>query len=464
MSADHSENSHGRLFKNRLAYKFSQCSLTIPIVGNVHILPQSDFRSPVTQSPISERAWVTREQYLSLRVLHFTSDQMFWECGNLYACETFPRSMPDIYGHAFQPYRALEDSAGTNDSAVLDHRRIWGRMCEDYSAAKLTYPSDQPIAFSGMAKDFRSRRPDDKYLAGMWEEDLVYSLIWSVRALDGCPFQPNGSRDEDADPFITASLPPQYRAPSWSWLSKDCSIFWSKIRLDSQPLLEISSASVDLVDENDPTRDMWGSSITVRGSLRAASWHRYGDTDTDMIVLGGKSGQYLQDALSDTTAPSTDMFMMQRDVGDEFPTKNIFLLPVRQSSHAWAVMRGLGVIDGLKLGRKGGEDQYERLGYFEATGKSFCRALAWQLEMICVRAGISLAWSRYRIGRVYVRPVCAERILQWTWSQQVYNHLNGDKLESRYPKLSTQRDHPRPPSQQVFISSNYNEFNLSAKQ
>lgn len=416
ISADHSESSNGGLFTSRLAYKFTPCSLTMPMAEEIHILPQSDFTRPVTQSPISQRAWVIQERYLSPRVLHFTSDQIFWECATHNACETFPKGMPDVYQYGFQPYKVLSDKIvrkGSYDWLFIyqsieylyriclqlvtyllhtfkfqsnrvknvygsDYKRVWGRMCEDYSAARLTFTSDKLIAFSGMVKDFRSRYPEKTYVAGMWKEDLTESLVWSVRALDGRPLQPNGSRDEGAKSYITASPPTNYRAPSWSWLSKDCCIFWSKIRHNSRPLLEVLYVSIDLVDENDAMGDIRGGSITIRGLLRPASWLR--EDETDRIVLDSKSGKYLHDAPSDPSSANLGTFLIQRDVGDELPTKNIFCLPVRHSYHARSPLEGVEVIDGLILGRTGKEDHYERLGYFEANGTSFCRALLWQLQ------------------------------------------------------------------------------------
>jgi hypothetical protein len=401
ISADASENSHGGLFNNRLAYKFSPCSLTMPTVGKIHILPRSDFTNPVAQSPISQRAWVIQERYLSPRVLHFTSDQIFWECSSFIACETFPMGIPNVYAYAFQPYKSLSDNVALRGSHEPDYPRVWGRMCEDYSAARLTYTSDKLIAFSGMAKDFRSRRPSDTYLAGMWKEDLVDSLVWSVKALDGRPLQSNGSRDTYASSYITASPPEHYRAPSWSWLSKDCCIFWSKIRHKSHHLLKLLDASIDLVDENDAMGNMRCGSITVLGFLRAASWRREGDLD--MIVLDGKSGKYLHDAPSESSTPDSGTFLMRRDVGLELPTKKIYCLPVRRSFHLRPPLKGVEVIDGLILGDTGIPYQFERLGYFESNGASFRRALTWQLEPLAQELeypwhGLDLEWGKLDSG------------------------------------------------------------------
>ncbi|KAH7071610.1 hypothetical protein FB567DRAFT_612195 [Paraphoma chrysanthemicola] len=328
-------------------------------------------------APISQRAWVIQERFLSPRVLHFTSDQMFWECSNKYACETFPKGMPEIYGHAFQPYMLLEEKQRIENLSILDNRRVWGRICEDYSTGRLTFTSDKLIAFSGMAKDFHSRRSSDTYLAGIWKSDFVQSLLWSVQALDGRPIQPNGSREKFPDPCITASLPSSYRAPSWSWLSKDCSIRCPKLRNKSSAIIEILDAHVDLMDEKDPTGDMRGGFFTARGYLREASWIRQGKFD--MIVFDGKYGDYLHDMPPNFPSAPTSSFLMQRDVGDEFPTKTIFCLPIRHGYYVRTALKDVEVIDGLILEKIDKDNQYKRIGYFEMAGTSFRRAMTWRL-------------------------------------------------------------------------------------
>ena len=48
----------------------------------------------VDNQNLLQRAWVTQEIVLSPRVLHFSEHQMFWECLELRACETFPLGIP----------------------------------------------------------------------------------------------------------------------------------------------------------------------------------------------------------------------------------------------------------------------------------------------------------------------------------------------------------------------------------
>lgn len=63
------------------------------------------------------RAWVLQERLLSKRVLHLTDKQMYWECNELKASETFPRGLPpllweSIHCHSKQPLLQERDPTG----------------------------------------------------------------------------------------------------------------------------------------------------------------------------------------------------------------------------------------------------------------------------------------------------------------------------------------------------------------
>ena len=66
------------------------------------------------------------------------------------------------------------------------------------------------MAVSGLARAFAYYKPSARYIAGLWDEDLVYGLQWSVvdsRALYPYPREGLGQY------FGSTS----YQAPSWSW-------------------------------------------------------------------------------------------------------------------------------------------------------------------------------------------------------------------------------------------------------
>lgn len=380
ISADHSENSHGGCFNDRLAYKVTPCPFNAPNVGEVFLLPQFHLTKPLVESTISTRAWVIQERFLSPRILHFTTDQLFWECAGTYACETFPKGLPHVYDDSTSwHYRSLADRASVNQEESGDVYKAWGRVCQDYSRAKLTYTSDKIIAFAGIASEFKSRLPEDTYLAGLWKADLITGLLWKAVALDGWPIQSNGSHEPYADPYITATMPNAYRAPSWSWLAKDCGISWQTTqRHSAQILVTILDASVDLARDTEPAGEIRGGRITVQGYLRPAQWKQDGHITS--IILDGKSEHQILTSSQNSTASTMEYFKLQRDTGTSFPVKDIFCSPVRLSVSIQEASYGKSRIEGLVLGPTGAKDEYERLGYFESLGDSYGKALLYELR------------------------------------------------------------------------------------
>jgi hypothetical protein len=376
ISADHSENSAGGLFKDRLAYKFTPCPFIAPKVGQVYFLPQFELTNVLTQSPIATRAWVTQERFLSPRVLHFTSDQLFWESEELYACETFVKGLPDVYDNSTGwPYRIRLGPGQTQQEGKPGNYEIWGRVCQDYSQCKLSFTSDKLIAFAGIVQEFHSRLPQDTYLAGLWKGDLINGLLWKAAAFNGRPVTPNGSSVPFADPYVTATIPAQYRAPTWSWLAKDCGIMWqTKQRYSAQCMVDIIDTHVEFVKEDDSAGDMRSGYLKLRGHTRAAQWTKKDHIDS--IVIDGKSGEQLLVSPEDPSAPPVlDSFRIQRDTGLEFPLKDITCLPLRLS-----VLKTTPIIEGLILGLTTQVDTYERLGHFEAKGEGYCQALLYELR------------------------------------------------------------------------------------
>jgi hypothetical protein len=50
-----------------------------------------DFNSDVDAGPLNQRAWVLQERVLSRRIIHFTTNHTYWECGKGVRCENFAR-------------------------------------------------------------------------------------------------------------------------------------------------------------------------------------------------------------------------------------------------------------------------------------------------------------------------------------------------------------------------------------
>ena len=85
-------------FAERTLLDISQCVIEAkwdlqPSQTNVCWIPDI-WDYAVDNQKLLQRTWVTQEMILSPRVLHFSEHQMFWECLELRACETFPSGIP----------------------------------------------------------------------------------------------------------------------------------------------------------------------------------------------------------------------------------------------------------------------------------------------------------------------------------------------------------------------------------
>lgn len=164
----------------------------------------------IVHGPVNQRAWVVQERLLAPRILHYAREEVFWECQELMACETFPRGIPEGFTRKASNLnrlipRTLSDAASSKphnkehqpDRDLYDNWRI---IVREYTRCKLTKSEDKLVALSGIAKQMQLHI-NDVYLAGMWKGCLSSQLLWHIEG--------DGVR------------PQSYRAPSWSWASVD---------------------------------------------------------------------------------------------------------------------------------------------------------------------------------------------------------------------------------------------------
>jgi hypothetical protein len=175
----------------------------------LEINPTRFYEDFIASAPLSSRAWTFQERYLAHRTLHFSADELFWECREYMACETFPDRFPMSTIHPSHQFLSRDDLTS------------WCRTISIYSKADLTYTSDKMIAISGVARNFQDRFPD-QYLAGLWKENLGRQLCWAVRQRE---------RKPETKPTI-------YRAPSWPWGSTDQPVMWELYSTNNVSLCE----------------------------------------------------------------------------------------------------------------------------------------------------------------------------------------------------------------------------------
>ncbi|KAF2166351.1 hypothetical protein M409DRAFT_66795 [Zasmidium cellare ATCC 36951] len=204
----------------------------------------------VERAPLNLRGWVLQERILSKRVLHFGKTQLFWECRELQAAETFP-SGTSYDGSRPVGIKCLEpDVAGPlNKTANESHRDprfwaydLWTGIATTYSRCSLTKSGDKFLAIMGLAKHMNGLIKD-MYVAGMWRKYLASELAWSVSRHGG----------------TTPSTPDIYTAPTWSWLSRNAEIQCSKVK-DKGIRLKVKDVQLDYATD-DPCGPLLGGRL-----------------------------------------------------------------------------------------------------------------------------------------------------------------------------------------------------------
>lgn len=151
--------------------------------------------------PLLSRGWCFQERLLSPRVLHFGPDEFVWECNSTIRCECREQSA--------SPY-TLKTSFPSQRNPVS----IWCEIVETFSGCDLTNELDVFPALAGVAARFSDLNQDlqGKYLAGLWEANLVQFLCWSIK-------RPDRARRRSI------------AAPSFSWASLIGPVFfWFRAR------------------------------------------------------------------------------------------------------------------------------------------------------------------------------------------------------------------------------------------
>ncbi|KAJ4297800.1 hypothetical protein N0V90_005696 [Kalmusia sp. IMI 367209] len=153
--------------------------------------------------------------------MHFSSTQLFWECYECIASETYPRGLPGwaypvwsednttlkkqinsiTQQHETSPYASpdlMVSRQGLDDETYLS----WYSFRIKYSRCGLTKKSDKLVAIHGIAQQV-SQVTGDELVGGLWRSRIIEELCWYK--------SPVGEATK-------------WRAPTWSWASSDSTI------------------------------------------------------------------------------------------------------------------------------------------------------------------------------------------------------------------------------------------------
>ena len=330
-------------------------------------------------APLNQRAWVLQERVLSPRILHFASNQIFWECQSHSGCESYPLGLPssmedglDVLDRAFSArtlrcllekfeVEILTCSSGGDQSVVENQPgsraatdmdgvyRYWDRIVQSYSSCGLTKPGDKLAALSGLAQ-FVEKRLKVQYLAGIWGQHLPEQLNWHI----------------NPDLKACSRRAPEYRAPSWSWASIDGPILPRRPVNEGKCLIKVLGAMIfpTIVGQTGQVKNAY---LKLRASILQLDGLvlRTGST-LDLISFDGGRLRYHLTIQPDVSLPLGE-------VGCNIPLHcgefegSLWLMPITQSiPQPW--------ITSLVLKRMHGHTfRFQRIGHFEAKDVGVCQ-------------------------------------------------------------------------------------------
>ncbi|KAM0558288.1 hypothetical protein ACHAPJ_004982 [Fusarium lateritium] len=179
----------------------------------------------IQDHPLMTRAWCFQERLLATRILHYTRSEMVFDCLSSMECECgalekheedplVPARRIMKTGHKFiTGTKSFRNTSRTHAVPLegeakesAEHHELWRDLIVQYSQKQITKRTDGLPAVAGLATEW-SNKHTGRYLAGLWEKDLLNHLRWMPDEQD------SGEK-------------PQYIAPSWSWLSAHRGVTW----------------------------------------------------------------------------------------------------------------------------------------------------------------------------------------------------------------------------------------------
>lgn len=103
-----------------------------------HVSPWGYWADKVHNAPLNCRAWALQEQYMAKRQLNFTTDEVFWECPQLTACEKYLSGMHKIAFQGGDTLRGASFKPRLSHHRIQTLHRVWGDVVQKYSSPELS--------------------------------------------------------------------------------------------------------------------------------------------------------------------------------------------------------------------------------------------------------------------------------------------------------------------------------------
>ena len=314
----------------------------------------------------------SQERFLSPRILHFGSEQLFWECTSNQACETFPASYPTHISNKRPqlPFknRTLARDTGSDanrqngqevikedddeDEETLFHRKLlsqWIEIYEDYTRRQITYDSDRIPAFAGIAEEYQSLicKP---YVAGIWDIWIERQLLWRTK-----------------NPSMTSRIVPN-SAPSWSWLS-----------------IKGDIVGPDLIPKQLLVSKVHTMEATFKDPKLAFGETKYGYIKSNAFIA-----PFPDNGIPLRTEPAEDDIQHQSEpnalrisldtnlTASDLQRCSIFPLVLEVSAYSGPQLTGLLITPFIEGSNHVSDQKFSRIGVFEAKDQRVCESLKHQ--------------------------------------------------------------------------------------
>jgi len=216
-------------------------------VYNLHT--RADLYAEIRDSmPLSKRGWVLQEGLLSPRKLHFLPDRISWQCDE---CRDLNEHEHTRYGQGYQSLLSRkEDEIQINlCSEWIKREPIWSwwKLVHIYTKKHFSNADDDKlVALGALAAQFEPFRGTG-YAAGTFCSNNPPALLWSCIA----DKRPTG----------------RYRAPSWSWASRDSITQGYDSFSHAEALATVDEVRVDLIDPDNVFGQVKYAHLRITGML-----------------------------------------------------------------------------------------------------------------------------------------------------------------------------------------------------
>ncbi|RDL35768.1 uncharacterized protein BP5553_06380 [Venustampulla echinocandica] len=303
------------------------------LFGTVSFSAMEEIHHEESLEPINDRGWTLQEQILSTRSLYFASHTLQWRCsrgvqnlgGSLHLTRWLEKSIQDMKYGALYPFQS--------------NLECWAEIVQNYSRRSMALLSDKLNGIAAVAQDFAPML-GPHYYAGIWGKSLLSQLLWSS--------------------YTNPPQPLAYRAPSWSWASRDggvhMNIVASRLAEIDIEICSIVRVSMNLRVNTSPFGEIFSASIELRGQLRRACLQRSPQESIhDKMVLRLAWVDEGERASKDQrTLLTTEGFHLDNYDGLDLPTE-VWGMPLMTNRD--------GIVSGLLLVPTV-EDSYKRVGIF----------------------------------------------------------------------------------------------------